>query len=117
VTLEDHRTSGVAEGRGEQRGGPQQLAGPPGDVDAHQGDDADEADHQPSQPLATDSLGGVEAQRQQGDEQRSSRDDDRRQRRIDALFTCGDEREGHHDLESGGRDEPAQAAPQGRQRS
>ena len=80
MALEHHRPDRVAERREQDRGGAEELVAAAGDVDPDQRGDAGEADQQPREPRAGDPLGVVEAEREQGDEQRRRGDEDRRER-------------------------------------
>ena len=80
---QDHRPDRVAHDGHAHAGGAEQLRGAAGDVEAHERDDAGQADEQPGQARAVDPLGRVEAQGEQRDRQRHGRDEDRGQRRGD----------------------------------
>src|SRR3954447_11053451 len=96
--------------------GAEELGVLPRDADPDERDDAAQADQQPDEPPAGHALGGVEAQREHGDDQRRGSDDDRRDGRVDVLLAERDERERHRDLEDREREQPAAAAAQRRQR-
>jgi len=83
------------------------------DIDAEQQRDAAEPHEQPDEPQPGHPLAVVEAQREQGDDERQRGDEDRGQRARDHLLARGDERERQHDLGDRERDDrPAREVAQ-----
>ncbi|HXD56231.1 MAG TPA: hypothetical protein VN618_15860 [Solirubrobacteraceae bacterium] len=112
MALEDQRADRVA-GRGAEHGEhPRQLAGAVRDIDPDERHDAREADQQTGHPLRRRTLRALEAQREQRDHQRHRGDQDRGQRRGDALLAEGDQGEGERDLDDPVGGDPAQLAAQ-----
>ncbi|HEY0516214.1 MAG TPA: hypothetical protein VGD00_03760 [Solirubrobacteraceae bacterium] len=109
MALEDQRPDGIAGGGAEDRERARQLAGPPGDIEADQRDDAGKADEHAEHAQLRGPLSAGEAQRQQRDHQRHGGNQDRGQRRRQALLTVCDQREWDRDLDQPVRGDPAHA--------
>ena len=112
VALQDHRADRVAERCDEDRRGADELVGLSGHVDPDQRDNAGEPNHEPREPLSGDALGGVEPQREQGNEQRGRSDQYRGERRRDVQLPRCDQRERQCDLDDGEHRKPHPAPAQ-----
>jgi hypothetical protein len=92
MPLDDHRARGVAD-RGEHHGAcSEELAALPAQVDPDQRDHPGEADEHAEQAGAGRPLGVVEAECEQGDQQRDGRDQNGRDRGVDVLLARRDQR-------------------------
>jgi hypothetical protein len=117
MTLQDHRADRVAKCSGQDRRSTQQLIGPPSNVDSYERSHPRQADDEPD-PLSTAGpFSGVEAQRQQRDEDRRSGDEDRRYGRADVLLAGRDQRKGQSDFGHRKSGEPHRPTPEPTQSS
>jgi hypothetical protein len=111
MPFDDHRAGGVAD-RGDHHGaGAEQLAALPAQIDPDQRDDSGQADEHAEHAGARRSLGVVEAQREQGDQEGNRGDHDRRDRGVHMLLAGGDQRKRPDHLDRRVCEDPAARAP------